>query len=159
MNVSPSEASAFRGSGNWQSQLTRLCPMMGKLLNTRVENLDFHIYTYRDVELGSYATGRAVLIGDAAHSMSPQLGVGAQLALEDANILAGTLAEKGDLSAALRDYAQRRPRMIRRYQQASRWLTPVFQTDSRLLASLRDHIMAGMRDAPMVKRLAQELLS
>jgi 2-polyprenyl-6-methoxyphenol hydroxylase-like FAD-dependent oxidoreductase len=159
MNVSPSEASAFRDSGSWKRQLKRLCPMMGKLLNTGVENSDFHIYTYRDVELASYATGRAVLIGDAAHSMSPHLGVGAQLALEDANILASTLAEKGDLPAALRDFAQSRPRMLRRYQQASRWLTPLFQTDSRLLASLRDHIMARTLGAPMVKRLAQELLS
>lgn len=133
--------------------------MIGKLLDARVENLDFQIYAYRDVELGSYATGRTVLIGDAAHSMSPQLGVGAQLAMEDASILASTIAEKGDLRAALRDYAQSRPRMLSRYQQASRWLTPLFQTENRLLASLRDHVMARTLDAPMVKRLAQELLT
>jgi 2-polyprenyl-6-methoxyphenol hydroxylase-like FAD-dependent oxidoreductase len=159
MNVSQSEAAAFRASGHWRGQLTRLCPMMGKLLTPAVDNADFHIFTYRDVELPSYASGRAVLIGDAAHSMSPQLGVGAQLALEDADILAGTMAANRELPAALRDFAQRRPRMLLRYQQASRWLTPLFQTDSRLLASLRDQLMARTLAAPMVKRLAQELLS
>jgi FAD-dependent urate hydroxylase len=159
MNVPLQEASAFLDSGKWRSQLIRLCPMIGKLLNARAGDPDLHIYKYRDVELGSYATGRAVLLGDAAHSMSPQLGVGAQLAMEDADILAGTLARKTDVPAALRDYAERRPPMIRRYQQASRWLTPLFQTDSRLLASLRDHVMARTLASPMVKRLAQELLT
>jgi 2-polyprenyl-6-methoxyphenol hydroxylase-like FAD-dependent oxidoreductase len=157
MNVTLSEASAFPGSGDWQSQLVRLCPMIGRLLTAG--NPDFHIYKYVDVELASYTTGRAVLIGDAAHSMSPQLGVGAQLAMEDADVLAGTLAGKTDLPAALRDYAHGRPRMLRRYQQASGWLTSLFQTDSRLVASLRDHVMARTLNSPIVKRLAQELLS
>ena len=159
MNVSRSEASAFRGAANWQSQLIRLCPMLGKLLKAGADNPDFNIYTYLDVELESCTTGRVVLIGDAAHSMSPQLGVGAQLALEDASILAETLAGKADQLAALREYARCRPRMLHRYQQASRWLTPLFQADSRLVASLRDHVMARTLNSPMVKRLAQELLS
>lgn len=159
MNVSRSEASAFRGSGNWRSQLIRLCPMLGERLKAGVDNPEFNIYTYLDVELASCTTGRVVLIGDAAHSMSPQLGVGAQLALEDASILVGTLAGKTDLPAALREYARCRPRMLRRYQQASRWLTSLFQTDSRLLALLRDHVMATTLNSPIVKRLAQKLLS
>ena len=159
LNVSLSEAADFRNQGTWRSQLVRLCPMIGNLVNDRVDNSDFHIFSYRDVELDTYAAGRAVLIGDAAHSMSPQLGVGAQLAMEDADILASTLAERSDLPTAMRTYAQRRQPRLRRFQQASRWLTPMFQADSRLLASLRDHLMAKTMGAPMVKRLAQELLS
>ena len=159
MNISLSEAAAFRDSGSWRRHLARLCPTIGKLLSASAENAGFHLYTYRDVELDTYVAGRAVLVGDAAHSMSPQLGVGAQLALEDADVLASTLVGKSDLPAALSDYAQCRPPMLRRYQQASRWLTPLFQTDSHLLASLRDHLMPRMLSAPMVKRLAQELLS
>jgi 2-polyprenyl-6-methoxyphenol hydroxylase-like FAD-dependent oxidoreductase len=159
MNVSLSEASAFRDGGSWRSQLARFCPTIGKLLHASVENSDFHIYTYRDVELDTYSVGRAVLIGDAAHSMSPQLGVGAQLALEDAGILADTLAEKRDVRAALSDYAKHRPPMLRRYQNASRWLTKVFQTDSPLLALLRDQLLARTMGGPMVQRLAQELFS
>lgn len=159
MNVSLSEAESFRDQGSWRGQLAELCPAIGKLLDDRVENSDFHIYTYRDVELGTMVTGRAVLLGDAAHSMSPQLGVGAQLAMEDAEILAGALVQQPDLPAALRAYSQCRPPKLQRYQQASRWLTPLFQTDSRLLASLRDQLLVRTMRAPMVKRLAQELLS
>jgi FAD-dependent urate hydroxylase len=159
MSISLSEASTFRDSGNWRSHLVRLCPMMGKLLTARVENSDLHVYTYRDVELETYVAGRAVLIGDAAHSMSPQLGIGAQLAMEDAESLARALGENPDIAAALRDYSRGRLPRVRRYQQASRWLTALFQTDSRLLASLRDHLMVKMVDLPMMKQLAQELLS
>jgi FAD-dependent urate hydroxylase len=159
MNVSMSEAAAFRDQGRWRSELVRLCPRIGKLLHDGVDDPGLHIFAYRDVDLDSYTAGCAVLIGDAAHSMSPQLGVGAQLAMEDASVLASSLAEHGDLPTALRAYAQCRQPRMRRFQEASRWLTPLFQTDSRLLASLRDHLLASTMRAPMVKRLAQELMS
>jgi FAD-dependent urate hydroxylase len=159
MNVSQSEAGAFRDQGSWRNHLMRLCPMIGKLLNDRVGNADLHVFSWRDVDLGSHVAGRAVLIGDAAHCMSPQLGVGAQLAMEDAWILASTLAGHGDVPAALRAYAATRPLQLQRYQQASRWITPLFQSDSRLLAAFRDQLFARTMRAPMVQRLAQELLS
>ena len=159
MNVSLSEASAFRDQGVWRSHLTRLCPMIGKLLKEDVENSGLHIFSYRDVNLDSYAVGRAVLIGDAAHGMSPQLGMGAHLAMEDAELLANTLAEHSDLPAALRAYAQTRPKQLLRYQQASRWTTPLFQSDSRMLAAIRDRLLARTMHSPMVQRLAQELLT
>jgi len=54
--------------------------------------------TYRDVELSRYACGRAVVIGDAARSMSPQLGTGAQLAMEDAALLGSAVSQHDDLS-------------------------------------------------------------
>jgi 2-polyprenyl-6-methoxyphenol hydroxylase-like FAD-dependent oxidoreductase len=159
MNVSLSEASAFRDQGVWRSHLTRLCPMIGKLLKDDVENSGLHIFSYRDVNLDGCAVGRAVLIGDAAHGMSPQLGMGAHLAMEDAELLANTLAEHSDLPAALRAYAKARPKQLLRYQQASRWITPLFQSDSRVLAAIRDRLLARTMHASMVQRLAQELLT
>jgi 2-polyprenyl-6-methoxyphenol hydroxylase-like FAD-dependent oxidoreductase len=158
MNVSLSEATVFRDQGLWRSQLTRLCPAAGKLLRNCAET-DLHIFTYRDVDLGTYTAGRTVLLGDAAHSMSPQLGIGAQLAMEDAEFLASTLAVHRDLPAALHAYAQARLLQLQRYQQASRWMTPLFQADSRLLAAFRDRIFASTIRSPMVKRFAHELLA
>ena len=59
--------------------------------------------------LGSYVSDRVALVGDAAHAMTPNLGQGANQALEDAVVLAACLA--GDTSTALTRYdAQRRPR-------------------------------------------------
>jgi 2-polyprenyl-6-methoxyphenol hydroxylase-like FAD-dependent oxidoreductase len=61
--------------------------------------------------LSTYVRGRAVLLGDAAHAMSPDRGQGAGHTLEDAVVLAHTLATEPTLDAALAQYdAERRPR-------------------------------------------------
>jgi 2-polyprenyl-6-methoxyphenol hydroxylase-like FAD-dependent oxidoreductase len=63
-----------------------------------------------------WVRGRAVLLGDAAHALSPNLGQGAGMAMEDAAVLAEELAaaHRGARSpeAALHSYqARRRPRV------------------------------------------------
>jgi 2-polyprenyl-6-methoxyphenol hydroxylase-like FAD-dependent oxidoreductase len=93
--------------------------------------------TYRDVVVPNPIVvddvmGRAVglvLIGDAAHAMSPQLGMGASLALADAWSLANELEQNGRLDAALHAYAIDRRSHIRWYTWLSRFMTPVFQSD------------------------------
>ena len=58
-----------------------------------------------------WTRGRATLLGDAAHPMLPFLAQGAAMAVEDAAVLAGSLARAADPGAALRAYeAARRPR-------------------------------------------------
>jgi 2-polyprenyl-6-methoxyphenol hydroxylase-like FAD-dependent oxidoreductase len=56
----------------------------------------------------SWARGRVALIGDAAHAMSPNMAEGAGMALEDALVLAETIASGGSLEAF---EARRRPRV------------------------------------------------
>jgi 2-polyprenyl-6-methoxyphenol hydroxylase-like FAD-dependent oxidoreductase len=63
--------------------------------------------------LPSFNAGRVVLLGDAAHPMTPSLGQGACQALEDAVVLAGLLAgaDSDAVPSALARYtAIRRPR-------------------------------------------------
>jgi 2-polyprenyl-6-methoxyphenol hydroxylase-like FAD-dependent oxidoreductase len=63
--------------------------------------------------LPTYVNGRVVLLGDAAHAMTPNLGQGACQAIEDAVVL-GAAAGGPDVDAALADYdRQRRPRTQR----------------------------------------------
>jgi 2-polyprenyl-6-methoxyphenol hydroxylase-like FAD-dependent oxidoreductase len=55
---------------------------------------------------------RVVLIGDAAHALSPSFGQGANLAIEDAYVLAEELASTDDTGAALDAFvARREPRV------------------------------------------------
>jgi 2-polyprenyl-6-methoxyphenol hydroxylase-like FAD-dependent oxidoreductase len=55
-----------------------------------------------------FAHGAAVLLGDAAHAMTPNIGQGAGMAMEDAAVLAEELASGGEIEHALGNYARRR---------------------------------------------------
>ena len=57
--------------------------------------------------------GRVILIGDAAHTMTPHLTAGGGMAIEDAVILAETLAQAGSVPDALRSFMNRRFERVR----------------------------------------------
>jgi 2-polyprenyl-6-methoxyphenol hydroxylase-like FAD-dependent oxidoreductase len=54
--------------------------------------------------LPSFVDGRVALVGDAAHAMTPNLGQGGNLALEDAVTLARLVTDPDDVAAALVRY-------------------------------------------------------
>lgn len=100
---------------------------------------------YADVRMQRWHDGRVLAIGDCAHAMSPQLGQGANMALVDAVALARQLRLVAtpelaaiDWAGVFEGYATTRREHLRYYRQASRLLTPLFQSDSRMLALLRD---------------------
>jgi FAD-dependent urate hydroxylase len=111
---------------------------------------------YRDVVVRSPVlandTAGLVLLGDAAHAMSPQLGLGASFALADAWALAACLRSRpNDLSAALRDYASSRAAHVRYYTWCSRFMTPVFQSDLVPIGWARDALMEPVARIPWVR--------
>jgi 2-polyprenyl-6-methoxyphenol hydroxylase-like FAD-dependent oxidoreductase len=57
---------------------------------------------------GVYARGRVLLTGDAAHPTTPNLGQGANMAVDDAISLARALRDETAISAALDRYQQER---------------------------------------------------
>lgn len=115
--------------------------------------------TYQDVVLSQPHDGPVVFIGDAAHSMSPQLGQGANLALMDASVLASTIGQGPPfVPAALAQYAHLRQRHVAYYQFVSRWLTPIFQSDHAWLAIPRDALMAPSCRMSMTRRIMLETL-
>lgn len=68
-----------------------------------------------------WSRGRVVLLGDAAHAMSPSAGQGAALAMEDAMELARCLRDVSDVPAAFYTFEQRRrPRVDRIFREARR---------------------------------------
>jgi salicylate hydroxylase len=63
---------------------------------------------------GAWTDGRTVLIGDAAHAMTPFAAQGAAMAIEDAALLANRLAGAGDPHEALRRFeTERRARIAK----------------------------------------------
>ena len=122
----------------------------------QIDDLDqLLVAQYRDVVLGQFHRGRVVCIGDAAHSMSPQLGQGANLALVDAVVLASCVERCDDVPRALAEYSARRRRHLAFYQLMTRWLTPFFQSDARWLGPLRD---VGMSIACRIPTLRNRMI-
>ena len=86
-----------------------------------------------------------VRIGDAFHSTSPQLGQGANMALIDAIALRTALRRGSDIDEALASYVASRRLHVAFYQALSVILTPFYQSDSRMLPILRDHVIAPLQ--------------
>jgi 2-polyprenyl-6-methoxyphenol hydroxylase-like FAD-dependent oxidoreductase len=136
-------------------RMRALTPRADHLLDQLAAPSQVLFAAYRDVRTrGRWHDGRIVLLGDAGHAMSPQLGQGANLALIDAWCLSCSLAEaRDDVDAALERYSARRRAHLRFYATASRWLTPLFQADRPLLARPRDALMHPVaRRVPWVNR-------
>jgi len=108
--------------------------------------------------LSRWSRSRAVLIGDAAHAITPNLGQGCCLALEDASVLARLLSEpasptaaRDSLGRAFEAFARLRKGRIERIVALSRWLGAVVQLDGQWAAG-RD------RATPLVAKPVFELL-
>ena len=71
--------------------------------------------------LRQWGEGRVTLLGDAAHPITPNVGQGACMAIEDAACLAKCLSGSTDVASAFRSYeARRRPRTAHIARQARR---------------------------------------
>ncbi len=108
--------------------------------------------TYMDVVCEQLIEGRVVLIGDVGHAMSPQLGLGANLALLDASTLAMCLDHEHDIDRALGKYEQTIRGTHRYYGTVSRLLTPVFQSDEPVVGMLRDMFYHAFGRVPPVRK-------
>ena len=102
---------------------------------------------------------RIVFLGDAAHSTSPQLGQGANMALLDAWSLVMALRQSRELDAAMRQYSKSRWWHIRAFQLSSLAMTPFYQSDSRVLAALRDLLFHPVSKLPLARRIVAGLIS
>ncbi|SFQ50282.1 FAD-dependent oxidoreductase [Amycolatopsis rubida] len=63
------------------------------------------------VPVREWEPGPVTLLGDAVHSMTPFRGIGANIALRDAQVLCRNLSRGGDVTAAVADYE----RQMRKY--------------------------------------------
>ena len=141
-------AEAGRDADRWRADVAALWPeALGPLRDIAVPD-GLAQARYRDCVLKRWHRGRAVLVGDAAHAMSPQLGQGANMALVDALALRDALRDTGTLADALVRYERGRRAHLRAYHFWSRWLTPLFQSDRDRVAALRDRVFHPLSRVP-----------
>ena len=137
----------------WKARVLALWPQTEPLLNA-VSTADQMVLARYDHHTLLLPYGRnLVFIGDSAHSTSPQLGQGANMALLDVMALAASLKENKNIQAAIEAYAKKRRFHVKLYQAMSRVFTPFYQSDSTLLPLLRDHIVAPLSRFPLAQRV------
>lgn len=90
-----------------------------------------------------FTLGRAVLIGDAAHAMTPNLGQGAAQGIEDVLVLVQQLecaanSSELDLRGALQRYQRIRKPRVRLIAFTSRFMGRMVQSRSRIVTLLRN---------------------
>ena len=94
-----------------------------------------------------WGEGRVTMLGDAAHPMTPNLGQGGCVAIEDAAVLARSLAQYKDVNLALRLYESRRRARAERVVSFSRRYGAFGQLQSRAAAGLRARLLSSVPES------------
>ena len=92
----------------------------------------------------TWSTDRIILLGDAAHAVTPQLGQGANQAVEDAITLAVLLqyAQAADIPMRLRRYEDRRIERTRQVHDGSREAAALYRSTELLPGQQAERIVA-----------------
>ncbi len=85
--------------------------------------------------------GRVLLIGDAGHATTPNMGQGAGMAIEDAGVLCEMLSSGDSWADVVPAFAARREPRVRFIVDQSRRIGRVGQIENAMLASLRNWMM------------------
>ena len=83
-------------------------PHLPELIGAVPEGQLFKWGLYDREPLESWTSGRVAMLGDAAHPMTPFLGQGAAMAVEDAVVLVRSIAESSGVTQALERYENAR---------------------------------------------------
>ena len=116
--------------GQWQRILSsdlenwiRSWDDFGEPVSSLVRAIDWSAAVYdelSDVRVDRWSRDRIILVGDAAHAMTPNLGQGANSAMTDALVLINLIAlARGDVAGAAARYEQIRRPFVTRIQDAA----------------------------------------
>lgn len=99
--------------------------------------------------------GHVALLGDAAHAITPNLGLGAGLALEDARFLLHALRAGAPIKQVFASYEQARRLRTARIARLTNYLGQGMQLENRSLIQLRNRVIRMMpnRVANLVWRI------
>jgi 2-polyprenyl-6-methoxyphenol hydroxylase-like FAD-dependent oxidoreductase len=100
-----------------------------------------------------FAFGRIVLLGDAAHATTPNLGQGACMAIEDAVVLARCMKQERDPAKAFERFEQARVKRTSQIVTTSYNLGKVAQLKNPLLMKVRNAAMRWTPTAVTEKQL------
>ncbi|MER9230856.1 FAD-dependent monooxygenase [Mesorhizobium sp. M0622] len=149
-SLKPPDAEQVRATGleAWKARLVGLWPECAAFTD-QIDNFDqLSLARYGHHTMKTPAGRRLAVIGDAAHSTSPQLGQGANMALLDAAALNYAVIGTDRIDTALEAYVRARRWHVRVFQVLSLVLTPFYQSDSTAMPFVRDRLVATLAKIP-----------
>jgi 2-polyprenyl-6-methoxyphenol hydroxylase-like FAD-dependent oxidoreductase len=108
---------------------------------------------YELQHLKCWSSGRVTLLGDAAHAMTPNLGQGGCLAIEDALTLAACLTSEHDVVATLKLYEARRMKRARNVARLAHVMGRAVQIENDMVAGTRNAIIQRVPPSFVIKRV------
>ncbi|RVD61517.1 FAD-dependent monooxygenase [Mesorhizobium sp. M2D.F.Ca.ET.185.01.1.1] len=149
-SLKPADAERVMAKGleAWKAAVVSVWPQC-EAFTSQIDNFEqLSLARYGHHTMTLPAGRRLAVIGDAAHSTSPQLGQGANMALLDAAALSHALAKANGVDQALEIYVRARRWHVRVFQALSSSLTPFYQSDSVTLPFVRDRMVAALARIP-----------
>jgi salicylate hydroxylase len=160
-SIKPDRLPALKKAGiaSWRKEFLEIWPEAKAFAEqvASLDNLTLAIYRHRTGR--PVSNGRIFHIGDSWHCTSPQLGQGANMALMDAKAISAAVVRADSVAEIARHYEYLRSDHVRLYQLLSRLFTPLYQSDSRLLAVLRDNIIHSFARWPLVRNVIAHVVS
>ncbi|OCP17699.1 MULTISPECIES: NAD(P)/FAD-dependent oxidoreductase [unclassified Ensifer] len=159
VKVCDADAVKMAGLNRWKAGIRGYWPDCAPLLD-QIDDWDqLTLARYAHRTMRPPVSGRVAFVGDSAHSTSPQLGQGANMALIDAATLAHALSVTDNIDAALAAYGRARRNHMALFQLLSLAFTPFYQSDSTALAWLRDRLVATIARIPPAPALLASIVS
>jgi len=160
-SIKPRDYHQVRQSGleKWKDKVLGYWPECDVFIE-QIESFDqLALAQYGHHTMTTPAGNRIAFIGDAAHSTSPQLGQGANMALLDAYALGQAFSQSHTLDQALLSYCRMRRWHVRIFQALSYLFTPMYQSNSSILPFLRDQIIPVAARFPPTHKLMASMVA
>jgi 2-polyprenyl-6-methoxyphenol hydroxylase-like FAD-dependent oxidoreductase len=155
-----SQDDPFLSGSQFEREANSLIPEASKLIRKLSASRSITRVGYRCSIHYPWYFNNIVLLGDAAHAMTPHLGQGASLALQDAQSLAKAIGQKqGKLEDALNDYQKERFFITSYYSLVSSLSAPYFQSDFSALGAPGNLALKSLKRIAGLERLMLSTMS
>lgn len=126
---------------------------VGRLIREVQPDSFLHHDIYDIKPLSTFVYERIVLLGDAAHATSPNMGQGAGQAIEDAYCLANSIMQANTMEQALNTYNKKRVGKTRKVIRLSKQIGKAAQWDNPFLIHFRNTVLPFIPEDVLFSRL------